>query len=188
MSSCGGMAVALAIMAATTATYQKTGDKEASSASIAFIYIFGVIFAVAFTPMQPIYPAEVLSSTSSIPHNTHMKCLFKLTISPRRYACQWYDGFPNHSRLLKLCEHIRSTYCHAEHQVLVVSKPAKWSQFKHANNGIAMYSSCFGTFSNLSSFTSSSLRLRAVLWRSWTRCLRHLTHARLALARFLRKT
>jgi ABC-type phosphate transport system auxiliary subunit len=34
----------------------------ASSASIAFIFIFGVVFAVGFTPMQPIYPAEVLAS------------------------------------------------------------------------------------------------------------------------------
>ncbi|KAK2598166.1 hypothetical protein QQS21_005717 [Conoideocrella luteorostrata] len=62
MSSCAGMAVALAIVAGTTAQYQQSGSKSASSASIAFIYIFGCIFAVAFTPMQPIYPAEVLSN------------------------------------------------------------------------------------------------------------------------------
>jgi MFS family permease len=62
MGSCIGMSIALAIVAATTAEYEKSGSVPASSASIAFIFIFGVIFAVAFTPMQPIYPAEVLSS------------------------------------------------------------------------------------------------------------------------------
>lgn len=62
MSSCIGMSVALAVVAATAAQYEKTGSVPSSSASIAFIFIFGVIFAVAFTPMQPIYPAEVLAS------------------------------------------------------------------------------------------------------------------------------
>jgi hypothetical protein len=36
--------------------------KAVSSASVAFIYIFGPIFAFAFTSMQPIYPGEVLSN------------------------------------------------------------------------------------------------------------------------------
>lgn len=62
MSSCIGMSIALAIVAATAAQYEKTGSVPSSSASIAFIFIFGVIFAVAFTPMQPIYPAEVLAN------------------------------------------------------------------------------------------------------------------------------
>lgn len=64
MTSCAGMSIALAIVAATAAAYEKTGSVSASSASIAFIFIFGVVFAVAFTPMQPIYPAEVLASKS----------------------------------------------------------------------------------------------------------------------------
>jgi hypothetical protein len=58
------MSIALAVVAATAAQYEKTGSVPSSSASIAFIFIFGVIFAVAFTPMQPIYPAEVLASMS----------------------------------------------------------------------------------------------------------------------------
>lgn len=57
-----GMAVSLAIAAGTAADYVNTGSKTASSASIAFIYIFGSVFALAFTSMQPIYPGEVLSN------------------------------------------------------------------------------------------------------------------------------
>ena len=56
------MSVSLAVVAATAAKYEQTASKTASSASIAFIYIFGVVFAIAFTPMQPIYPAEVLAN------------------------------------------------------------------------------------------------------------------------------
>ncbi|KAL3487615.1 putative transporter [Aspergillus germanicus] len=62
MGSCLGMSVALAIVAGTAAAYEQTGSVSSSSASIAFIFIFGVVFAVAFTPMQPIYPAEVLAN------------------------------------------------------------------------------------------------------------------------------
>lgn len=58
------MSVALAIVAATAAEYERSGSVPSSSASIAFIFIFGVVFAVGFTPMQPIYPAEVLASES----------------------------------------------------------------------------------------------------------------------------
>lgn len=65
MSSCAGMALCLAIVAGTAAEYERSGSVPASSASIAFIFVFGVVFAVAFTPMQPIYPAEVLSSKLS---------------------------------------------------------------------------------------------------------------------------
>ncbi|PCD28433.1 hypothetical protein FGRA07_03572 [Fusarium graminearum] len=62
MGSCLGMSVSLAIVAATAAEYERSGSVPSSSASIAFIFIFGVIFAVGFTPMQPIYPAEVLAN------------------------------------------------------------------------------------------------------------------------------
>jgi MFS family permease len=66
MGSCAGMAVCLAIVAGTAADFENTGSTPASKASIAFIFIFGSVFAFAFTSMQPIYPAEVLSSESSI--------------------------------------------------------------------------------------------------------------------------
>ena len=71
MTSCAGMAVCLAIVAGTASEYERSGSVPASSASIAFIFILGVVFAIAFTPMQPIYPAEVLASMStSLPHYT----------------------------------------------------------------------------------------------------------------------
>jgi predicted MFS family arabinose efflux permease len=63
MGSCAGMAICLAIVAGTAAAYEHNHEAFAASrASIAFIFIFGVVFAFSFTPMQPIYPAEVLSS------------------------------------------------------------------------------------------------------------------------------
>ncbi|EXJ93242.1 hypothetical protein A1O3_01799 [Capronia epimyces CBS 606.96] len=57
-----GMAVCLSIAAGTAAGYVKTGSKASSSASIAFIYVFGSVFALGFTSMQPIYPGEILSN------------------------------------------------------------------------------------------------------------------------------
>lgn len=56
------MAVCLAIAAGTAAGFEKTGSQVTSITSIAFIYIFGSVFALAFTSMQPIYPGEVLSN------------------------------------------------------------------------------------------------------------------------------
>jgi hypothetical protein len=51
------------IYTGTAAGYVHNPDnKDCSSASIAFIYIFGCVFAIAFTSMQPIYPGEVLSN------------------------------------------------------------------------------------------------------------------------------
>src|SRR6266536_790026 len=60
--STAGMAITLAITAGTAAGYVNTGSKSSSSASIAFTYIFGVVFAFAFPSMQPIYPGEVMSN------------------------------------------------------------------------------------------------------------------------------
>ena len=54
------MGATLSIAAGTAASFeQDPTNKRMSSASIAFIYIFGSVFAFAFTPMQPIYPGEV---------------------------------------------------------------------------------------------------------------------------------
>ena len=60
--STAGMVISLSITAGTAADYVHTGSKAASSASIAFIYVFGSVFALTFTSMQPIYPGEVLSN------------------------------------------------------------------------------------------------------------------------------
>jgi len=62
LGATAGMAVCLAIAAGTAADFVQTGSKPASVASIAFIYVFGSVFALAFTSMQPIYPGEVLSN------------------------------------------------------------------------------------------------------------------------------
>ncbi|MCJ1285503.1 hypothetical protein MMC26_004843 [Xylographa opegraphella] len=60
--STAGMILCLSITAGTAAGYVETGSSQASAASIAFIYIFGVTFAIAYTSMQPIYPGEVLTN------------------------------------------------------------------------------------------------------------------------------
>ncbi|KAK5447933.1 hypothetical protein LTS15_009432 [Exophiala xenobiotica] len=57
-----GMVICLTLTAGTAAGYVNTGSTSSSKASIAFIYIFGVTFAFAYTSMQPIYPAEVMSN------------------------------------------------------------------------------------------------------------------------------
>ncbi|KIW37688.1 uncharacterized protein PV06_10322 [Exophiala oligosperma] len=62
LGSTFGMVICLAITAGTAAGYVNTGSQASSKASIAFIYIFGVTFAFAYTSMQPIYPAEVMSN------------------------------------------------------------------------------------------------------------------------------
>ena len=56
------MIIALSITAGTAAEFVKTGSESASSASIAFIYVFGAVFSFAYTSMQPIYPSEVISN------------------------------------------------------------------------------------------------------------------------------
>ena len=50
------------ISSGTAAGYVETNSKSSSSASISFIYIFGVVFALGYTSMQPIYPGEVLTN------------------------------------------------------------------------------------------------------------------------------
>jgi MFS family permease len=62
MSTTAGMTVCLAIVAACAAGYTEYGNQTASTVSIVFIFMFGAIFACGFTPMQPIYPAEVVSN------------------------------------------------------------------------------------------------------------------------------
>lgn len=57
-----GMIVCLSVTAGTAAGFVQSGSKTSSDASITFIYIFGVVFAFAYTAMQPIYPAEVMSN------------------------------------------------------------------------------------------------------------------------------
>ncbi|KZT53877.1 general substrate transporter [Calocera cornea HHB12733] len=62
LGSIGAMAICLAIVAGGAAGFTHTGSKACSYASIFFVYMFGATFAVSLTPMQPIYPGEVLSN------------------------------------------------------------------------------------------------------------------------------
>lgn len=51
-----------AVMAVTTAEFQKTGSKAASYTMLTFIFFFRVTFSFAFTPMQQLFPAEIMSN------------------------------------------------------------------------------------------------------------------------------
>lgn len=62
ITATAGMTVCLAIVAACAAGYTKYGNQASSTVSIVFIFMFGAVFACGFTPMQPIYPAEVVSN------------------------------------------------------------------------------------------------------------------------------
>ncbi|KAF3359756.1 hypothetical protein VdG1_01954 [Verticillium dahliae VDG1] len=62
MGTAAGMTVSLAIVAGCAAAYEDHGIQDASTVTIVFIFLFGATFAVGFTPMQPIYPAEVVSN------------------------------------------------------------------------------------------------------------------------------
>ncbi|PGH09852.1 hypothetical protein AJ79_05578 [Helicocarpus griseus UAMH5409] len=62
LTTTAGMAVCLALVAACAAGFEEYGNTKASTVSIVFIFMFGAIFSVGYTPMQPIYPAEVVSN------------------------------------------------------------------------------------------------------------------------------
>ena len=57
-----GMTICLAIVAGCSAGWTDYHNKAASTTSIVFIFLFGAVFSAGFTPMQPIYPAEVVSN------------------------------------------------------------------------------------------------------------------------------
>lgn len=57
-----GMTICLALVAGCSAGWTNYQNKGASTASIVFIFLFGAVFSAGFTPMQPIYPAEVVSN------------------------------------------------------------------------------------------------------------------------------
>ncbi|KAI0853851.1 general substrate transporter [Daldinia vernicosa] len=57
-----GMTICLALVAAGAAGKVEYDNSTAATMSIVFIFLFGAIFATGYTPMQPIYPAEVVSN------------------------------------------------------------------------------------------------------------------------------
>lgn len=62
ISAASGMAVCLSIVAGCSAGFVEYHNTTASTVAIVFIFMFGATFAVGYTPMQPIYPAEVVSN------------------------------------------------------------------------------------------------------------------------------
>ncbi|KAK4065880.1 uncharacterized protein Triagg1_8432 [Trichoderma aggressivum f. europaeum] len=62
MFSSAGMSVSIAIITACTAL--QAGRPAVGGTGIAFLYIFLIVFAFAWTPMQSLYPVEVLSFNS----------------------------------------------------------------------------------------------------------------------------
>lgn len=49
-------------MTVTTSQFAKNGgNPSAAKAALAMIYIFGIVFSIGFTPLQALYPVEVLS-------------------------------------------------------------------------------------------------------------------------------
>jgi len=59
MASSTGMSACVAIITACTAN--QAGKPAVGGAGIAFLYVFLVVFAFAWTPMQSLYPSEVLA-------------------------------------------------------------------------------------------------------------------------------
>lgn len=48
-------------MVIATSDYANTGSAASAKATVALIFIFGMVFSVGFTPLQALYPVEVLS-------------------------------------------------------------------------------------------------------------------------------
>ncbi|TDL26903.1 general substrate transporter [Rickenella mellea] len=84
--STGSLVVMLAIVSALLS--DPTSTKGRSSAGISFIYIFMVIFSFGWTPMQALYPAEVLG------YEARSKGLAFLTIIVQASSCINTFGLP----------------------------------------------------------------------------------------------
>ncbi|KAF3931462.1 hypothetical protein ABW19_dt0203782 [Dactylella cylindrospora] len=57
-----GLVVCLAIITTAAGAYSHTHSKVMSGTLVVWIYIFGIVFALGYTSMQPIYPAEVMTN------------------------------------------------------------------------------------------------------------------------------
>ncbi|KIW81412.1 hypothetical protein Z517_04437 [Fonsecaea pedrosoi CBS 271.37] len=62
MVSSAGMSASVAVITACTAN--QAGKPAVGATGVAFLYVFLVVFAFAWTPMQSLYPAEVLTFTA----------------------------------------------------------------------------------------------------------------------------
>ncbi|KAF2169399.1 hypothetical protein M409DRAFT_65076 [Zasmidium cellare ATCC 36951] len=154
-----GMAVCLAIAAGTAARYEMTGSKAASGASIAFIFVFGCVFAFGFTPMQPIYPSEVLSND--------MRAKGGLVFG----LASGCAGFVNTLAAPVALEKVNERNRRSAPMLMMV-------HFRLVTG--SMCSSSDGISSNFVSFISSLWRPRDGLWKRWTPYSKQIIHGKLA--------
>lgn len=61
--SMGACTVTWVVMSATAGTYAASNstNNSAANAMLAFIFVFGMVFSIGITPLQALYPVEVLS-------------------------------------------------------------------------------------------------------------------------------
>lgn len=61
ISCCASLVVLWIGMIVGTSVYNKNDDTSAAEASIAFVFLIGIVFSFAYTPLQALYPVECLS-------------------------------------------------------------------------------------------------------------------------------
>jgi MFS family permease len=61
ISCCASLVVLWIGMIVGTSVYHKNDDTSAAEASIAFVFLIGIVFSFAYTPLQALYPVECLS-------------------------------------------------------------------------------------------------------------------------------
>lgn len=61
LGCCFALSATWALMAACAGVYYQDENAKAAQASIAFIFLVGMVFSFAYTPMQAMYPVEVLA-------------------------------------------------------------------------------------------------------------------------------
>lgn len=61
ISCCALLAFTWVGMIACTRSFYSHGNQDAAKALVAFIFLIGIVFSFAYTPLQQLYPAETLS-------------------------------------------------------------------------------------------------------------------------------
>ncbi|KAE9378678.1 general substrate transporter [Stipitochalara longipes BDJ] len=61
ISCCAVLTLTWVGMIACTSSFYSHGNTAAAKASVAFIFLIGIVFSFAYTPLQQLYPAETLS-------------------------------------------------------------------------------------------------------------------------------
>ncbi|KAF4961110.1 hypothetical protein FSARC_10274 [Fusarium sarcochroum] len=61
ISCCAGLTLLWAAMTGGTSAYYTSNNTAAANASITFVFLISIVFSAAYTPLQALYPVEVLS-------------------------------------------------------------------------------------------------------------------------------